>query len=37
MSQYRLETEEDMSGYLDINYGHGLSCCLYKSGWLSLQ
>lgn len=25
MSQYRLETESDMSSYLDINYGHAVS------------
>ena len=25
MSEYRLETEEDMSSYLDIEYGHGVS------------
>jgi hypothetical protein len=25
MSQYRMETEEDMLSYLDINYGHGVS------------
>ena len=25
MSEYRLETEEDMSAYLDIEYGHGVS------------
>ena len=23
MSQFRLETELDMAGYLDINFGHG--------------
>jgi hypothetical protein len=23
MSEYRLETEEDMSSYLDANFGHG--------------
>jgi hypothetical protein len=25
MSEYRLETEEDMEAYLDIDYGHGVS------------
>jgi len=25
MSQFRLETEADMSAYLDINYGHAVS------------
>ena len=25
MSEYRLETELDMAGYLDINFGHGVS------------
>ena len=31
MSQYRLETEEDMLGYLDINYGHGVSAVYTNS------
>lgn len=25
MSEYKMETEEDMEGYLDIDYGHGVS------------
>ena len=31
MSQYRLETEEDMSAYLDIDYGHGVSAVFTNS------
>ena len=32
MSQFRLETEEDMLGYLDINFGHGVSAIYTNSG-----
>jgi len=32
MSQFRLETEEDMLGYLDINFGHGVSAVYTNSG-----
>ena len=32
MSQYVMETEEDMSSYLDINFGHGVSCVFTNSG-----
>ena len=32
MSQFRLETELDMAGYLDINYGHGVSAVYTNSG-----
>ena len=32
MSQYLMETEEDMSAYLDISYGHGVSCVFTNSG-----
>tara|TARA_R110001592_G_scaffold56482_1_gene172277 strand:- start:2517 stop:2873 length:357 start_codon:yes stop_codon:yes gene_type:complete len=31
MSQYLMETEEDMSSYLDINFGHGVSCVFTNS------
>ena len=31
MSQYRLETEEDMSSYLDINFGHGVTAVFTNS------
>tara|TARA_X000001382_G_scaffold49283_2_gene33361 strand:- start:1375 stop:1725 length:351 start_codon:yes stop_codon:yes gene_type:complete len=31
MSQYMLETEEDMLSYLDINFGHGVTAS-YTSG-----
>lgn len=31
MSQYRLETEEDMSSYLDAAYGHGRSAVFTNS------
>jgi len=34
MSQFRLETEEDMLGYLDINFGHGVSAVYTNSGLL---
>ena len=32
MSQYRLETEEDMEAYLDIDFGHGVSAVYTRSG-----
>jgi hypothetical protein len=32
MSQFMLETEEDMLGYLDINFGHGVSADFIKNG-----
>jgi len=32
MSQYRLETEEDMSAYLDINFGHGVTATYTVGG-----
>jgi hypothetical protein len=32
MSQFRLETEEDMLGYLDINYGHGVQANYIHGG-----
>jgi hypothetical protein len=32
MSQYRMETEEDMSAYFDINFGHGVSAVFTHSG-----
>jgi hypothetical protein len=32
MSQFRLETEEDMLGYLDINFGHGVSAVYTNNG-----
>lgn len=32
MSQFRLETELDMAGYLDINYGHGVSAVYTNNG-----
>ena len=32
MSQYRMETEEDMLSYLDINYGHGVSAVYTNNG-----
>ena len=32
MSQFRLETELDMAGYLDINYGHGVSAVYTSNG-----
>ena len=31
MSQYLMETEEDMSSYLDINFGHGVSAIYTNS------
>ena len=31
MSQYRMETEEDMLSYLDIKYGHAVSA-VYSNG-----
>ena len=31
MSQYRMETEEDMLAYLDINYGHAVDA-VYNNG-----
>lgn len=32
MSQYRMETEEDMSAYFDISFGHGVSAVFTHSG-----
>ncbi len=32
MSQYRLETDEDMSSYLDINFGHGVTATYTVGG-----
>ena len=32
MSQYQMETEEDMLSYLDINYGHGVSAVYTNNG-----
>tara|TARA_B100000900_G_scaffold402689_1_gene408817 strand:+ start:1107 stop:1460 length:354 start_codon:yes stop_codon:yes gene_type:complete len=32
MSTYVMETEEDMSAYLDINYGHGIEAVWTNSG-----
>ena len=32
MSQYLMETEEDMASYLDINYGHGVSAVFTNTG-----
>ena len=32
MSQYRMETEEDMLSYLDINYGHAVSAVYNNNG-----
>ena len=32
MSQYRLETEEDMASYLDPTYGHGVSATYINNG-----
>ena len=32
MSQYRMETEEDMIAYLDIEYGHGVSAVYTNNG-----
>tara|TARA_R100000664_G_C2747782_1_gene135271 strand:+ start:499 stop:852 length:354 start_codon:yes stop_codon:yes gene_type:complete len=32
MSQYLLETEEDMAAYLDINYGHGVEATWTNDG-----
>ena len=31
MSQYLMETEEDMAGYLDIDFGHAVSCVYTNS------
>ena len=31
MSQYLMETEEDMSSYLDINFGHGVQATFINS------
>jgi|TARA_R100000482_G_scaffold104755_1_gene47447 hypothetical protein len=35
MSQFRLETELDMAGYLDIDFGHGVSAVFTNSGGTS--
>ena len=32
MSQYIMETEEDMAAYLDINFGHGVEAIWTNSG-----
>ena len=32
MSQYQMETEEDMISYLDIEYGHGVSAVYTNNG-----
>ena len=32
MSEYRMETEEDMSAYLDPIYGHGVSAVYINNG-----
>ena len=32
MSEYRMETEEDMISYLDIHYGHGVSAVYTNNG-----
>ena len=32
MSQYMLETEEDMLAYLDINFGHGVTASYTQGG-----
>lgn len=32
MSQYMLETEEDMLAYLDTSYGHGLDAVYIRGG-----
>ena len=32
MSQFMLETEEDMLGYLDSDYGHGITAVYTRSG-----
>lgn len=32
MSQYQMETEEDMIAYLDIDYGHGVSAVYTNNG-----
>lgn len=32
MSQYQMETEEDMLSYLDINYGHGVTAVYTNNG-----
>tara|TARA_R100001460_G_scaffold52211_1_gene91001 strand:- start:1403 stop:1753 length:351 start_codon:yes stop_codon:yes gene_type:complete len=32
MSVYQMETEEDMSAYLDINYGHGVTAVYTNNG-----
>ena len=32
MSQYQIETEEDMIAYLDIDYGHGVSAVYTNNG-----
>ena len=32
MSQYVMETEEDMAAYLDINFGHGVEAVWTNSG-----
>ena len=32
MSQFMLETEEDMLGYLDAKYGHGIDTVYIRNG-----
>jgi len=32
MSQFMLETEEDMLGYLDSDFGHGITAVYTRSG-----
>ena len=32
MSQFMLETEEDMLGYLDAEYGHGIDAVYTRNG-----
>ena len=32
MSEYLMETEEDMAAYLDIDYGHGVAAIYTNSG-----
>lgn len=32
MSQYRMETEEDMAAYLDPTYGHGVGATYINNG-----
>jgi|TARA_Y100000114_G_scaffold155740_1_gene180711 hypothetical protein len=32
MSEFKLETEDDMNSYLDISFGHGVSAVFTKDG-----